>query len=98
MPIIIAKIKSRKDSIEVVKSALIDIAIYVKKKEKGTVDYLITQDKKEKNIFFTYERFLSKKDMDIHNSSEALKKFIKVTDGHLEEDISIFEGENIEYV
>ena len=98
MPVIIAKIKSKKESIEIVKRALIEIAKYVNKNEKGTLNYFITQDNKEKNIFFTYEKFLSHEDMEIHNSSEALKKFLEATKGHLEKDINIFSGNNIEYI
>ena len=47
MPVIIAKIKSKKESIEIVKRALIEIAKYVNKNEKGTLNYFITQDKKD---------------------------------------------------
>tara|TARA_B100001057_G_C22755840_1_gene913711 strand:- start:276 stop:569 length:294 start_codon:yes stop_codon:yes gene_type:complete len=97
MPVIIAQIKAKKNSIEIVKNALVEIAQYVEKNEKGTSDYFVTQDNNEKHIFFTYERFLTMKDIKIHNSSDALKDFIKTTDGHLEEEISISTGKNIDY-
>lgn len=97
MPIIIAQIKAKKNSIEIVKKALIEIAQYVKNNEKGTLNYFVTQDDNEKHIFFTYERFLTMQDKKIHNSSNALKDFISKTKGHLEEEISIFTGKNVEY-
>ena len=59
------------------------------------MDYFVTQDDNEKQIFFTYERFLTMQDLKIHNSSNALKDFIKTTEGHLEEEISISTGKNI---
>jgi len=97
MPVIIAQIKAKKNSIEIVRKALIKIAKYVEKFENGTLDYFVTQDDNEKQIFFTYERFLTMQDLKIHNSSNALKDFIKTTEGHLEEEISISTGKNIEY-
>ncbi len=96
MPVIIAKIKAKKNSVEIVRKALIEIAQYVKKHEKGTLDYFVTQDDNEKNIFFTYERFLTIEDKKIHNSSKAIKDFLSTTEGHLEEEISISTGYNIE--
>ncbi len=87
MKTITAVIRVRAESVDRMKSALLDVAANVAANEPGTKGFFICQDDKDPCVFTTYERFDDQAAMDTHNNSDTVAAFFDVAKPLLDGDV-----------
>ena len=60
------------------RDALLELVESVKREEPGTVEYFVSQSIDEPQVFTTYERFVDRAAMELHNNSAAVAKVIGI--------------------
>ena len=73
-----AIIRTKKGKEGAMKKALLDVLEYVKEREAGTKGFFVSQSLEDPCVFTTYERFIDRAAMDLHNSSEKHDKFFEI--------------------
>lgn len=79
-----ALIRVKKGSEETMKAALSEIVDYVRENEPGTVGYFVGQGLETPNEFVTYERYMDRNAMDLHNNSQKVEHFFEIAHPILE--------------
>ncbi|MCB8883632.1 antibiotic biosynthesis monooxygenase [Acidisoma cellulosilytica] len=72
---ITAIIRVRAGAADAMLDALAEVADYVRSEEPTTVGFFVSRDLETPCIFTTYERFIDRAAMDLHNSSETVARF-----------------------
>lgn len=73
---IVAEIRVRKECTDDMADALEEVVRHVTENEPGTIEYFVSQCETEPGRFFTYERYIDRDAMDLHNGSEAVAEWI----------------------
>mgnify|MGYP001148832355 CR=1 FL=1 len=81
---IVARIEARKDSIDLVKSALLKL-IEPTRKEQGCLQYDLHQDNDNPAVFLFYEIWANRELWQAHMNNQNLKAFVEETDGAIED-------------
>ncbi len=76
---ITAVIRARPGHEQIVERALRAVIAAVKASEPGTVAYFVSQDKDDRAVFTTFERFRDEAAMTLHNDSKAVADFVAAT-------------------
>jgi quinol monooxygenase YgiN len=72
---ITAIIRVRPDAAEAMQAALAEVADHVRAEEPTTRAFYVSRDLAEPHVFTTYERFVDRAAMDLHNGSTAVARF-----------------------
>ncbi|MBW4023850.1 MAG: antibiotic biosynthesis monooxygenase [Proteobacteria bacterium] len=72
---ITAIIRVRPDAAEAMQSALAEVAAHVRANEPTTIAFYVSRDLDTPHVFTTYERFVDRAAMDLHNGSAAVARF-----------------------
>jgi quinol monooxygenase YgiN len=78
--VIIARIESKKEKIELVKAALIKL-LEPTRKEKGCLQYDLNQDNENPEIFMIFESWASREIWQTHMNNAHLKYYMQETEG-----------------
>jgi len=92
---ITAIIRARPGSQDIVRKALLSLVGSVRETEPQTIGYFVMQSSDDPGVFTTFERFVDRVAMERHNCSDAVARFIRETDSHLEGKIIIHAGEEL---
>jgi quinol monooxygenase YgiN len=92
--VIIARIESKKEKIELVKAALIKL-LEPTRKEKGCLQYELNQDNENQEIFMIFEIWTYREIWQTHMKNAHLKHYMQETEGAVT-NFTINEMTNIE--
>jgi quinol monooxygenase YgiN len=76
---ITAVIRAKAGQEQVVERALSAVIAAVRAGEPGTVAYVVSQDRDDRAVFTTFERFVDEAAMTRHNQSQAVADFVAAT-------------------
>ena len=81
---IIAKILAKEEKRELVKNELLKL-IDITRAEEGCINYDLHQDNENPNLFLFFENWTNRDLWQIHMNNAHLSKYMKATDGAIEE-------------
>jgi len=81
---IVATILAKEGKREFIKEELLKL-ISITRAEKGCINYDLHQDNENPNLFLFHENWESRELWQIHMKNEHLTKYLKVTEGSVEE-------------
>lgn len=81
---IVARIEAKKDRVELVKAELLKL-IEPTRKEEGCLQYDLHQDNENPELFFFYERWVSRELLQTHLENTHIKEYIAATEGAIED-------------
>jgi len=81
---IVARIKAKPESIDLVKTGMLTLVAETVK-ENGCINYNLHQDNADPSIFFFYENWSGEEALQDHLKSEHMQVYIKATKGQLAE-------------
>ncbi len=81
---ITAIIRAKPGTEETMRQALLDVAANVATNEPGTVGFFISRKADDPAVFTTYERFIDRAAMDMHNDSAVVARFFAIAEPILE--------------
>lgn len=81
---IVANIKTKADTIELVKAELLKL-IDITRAEEGCITYDLHQDNEKPQHFLFYENWESRELWQIHMGNKHLKEYMDATEGAVEE-------------
>ena len=84
--VIIAKVVSKKEAVQSVRSELLKL-IAPTRNEEGCLDYALHQDNDDPALFIFHERWESPAHFEKHRNSEHFKAYISATDGLIQEKV-----------
>lgn len=74
--VVVAKLKARQESIEEMKTALLEMVAKVKE-EPGTLVYRLHQDAGDPSVFLFYEKYKDADALTVHSSTPHFKALFK---------------------
>lgn len=77
------------------RDALLEMIESVKRDEPGTIGYFISQSIEEPQVFTTYERFIDRTAMELHNNSAAVARVIEIAGPILAEKIILYSAREL---
>jgi quinol monooxygenase YgiN len=77
------------------RDALLDLVESVRREEPGTVGYFVSQSIDEPQVFTTYERFVDRAAMELHNASAAVAKVISIAKPILADKIVLYTSDEL---
>ncbi|MGY3603112.1 putative quinol monooxygenase [Bradyrhizobium sp. Leo121] len=92
---ITAIIRAKKGHEAVMRQALLEVAASVRANETTTVGYYISQDTIDPCVFTTYERYVDRAAMDMHNNSDAVLRFFGVAKPIIDGEVTLVTGTEI---
>lgn len=72
---ITAIIRVRPEAVEAMQEALAEVADHVRADEPMTLGFYVSRDLDAPHVFTTYERFVDRAAMDLHNGSATVARF-----------------------
>lgn len=82
---VIATIKAKEDTVDLVKSELLKLHAATHANDAGCIDYVVHQDNEAPILFVVYENWESPELLQRHADSEHFQAFIATTEGATEE-------------
>ena len=79
---VIARIETRKESVELVKAELLKL-IEPTRKEEGCIQYDLHQDNECPEVFFFYENWVSRDLLQKHLANTHIAEYLNAVDGHV---------------
>jgi len=95
MPVITAVIRAKAGGEAALCAALLDVAAHVAANEPGTLDFFVGRDPADPAVFTTYERFVDRAAMDLHNGSDVVARFFAIAKPLLDGPVTLVIGEEI---
>jgi quinol monooxygenase YgiN len=70
---VVAKIRAKEESVETVRSELLNL-VEPTRKEEGCIDYQLYQDMREPSVFVFYENWASAADLEKHKNTDHYER------------------------
>ena len=90
-----AIIRAHKGSEALVYAQLLKVGAYAQEYEPATIGYYVAQDLEEPCVFTTYERYIDKAAMEMHNIGAGTQEFFVATSNHLDGEVIIVAAKEI---
>lgn len=92
---ITAIIRANQGSEDAMRDALLAVAAHVRSAEPGTVGFFVSQDAADPRVFTTHERFVDRAAMDLHNGSDACRRFFEAARPMLDGPVTLITGREL---
>jgi quinol monooxygenase YgiN len=83
---VVAMIVAKKDSVEPVKTQLLQL-IAPTRNEEGCIEYTLHQDKDDPALFIFYETWENQDCLEMHMNSDHFKSYLKAVEGMIAEKV-----------